>query len=172
MVDQSYTVSLISDSVRQADMVSVEARIRPGARWLPHIIEANIRAFLSDFTWATSGDQLEGWEDITVFEDVVESIVVAETCKALTMRVIAEQIANGADVVRLEDADIEIHSYTMSSEADGTIAGELSGKLSAPLARESSSQTGDEDEEKDDRTPSAAITKSLPSEDLDELWGK
>ena len=31
---------------------------------------------------------------------------------------------------------------------------------------------GSEDEEGKDKTPSAALTKSLPSEDQDELWGK
>lgn len=42
----------------------------------------NIRGFLSELKYATSGDILEGWEDITVFEDVLEQVVVAETCKS------------------------------------------------------------------------------------------
>ena len=92
----------------------------------------NIRGFLSDLEYATSGDILEGWEDITVFEDVLEQVVVAETCKASSAASLtelpADDSANGTNPVWLAEADIEVHPYTMSSEADGTIAGELSGK--------------------------------------------
>ena len=50
-------------------------------------MDANIRDFLSELKYATSGDILEGWEDITYFEDVLESVAVAETCKAIFVSV-------------------------------------------------------------------------------------
>jgi len=132
IADLSYTVSVVQLRELYADKVPVEVRIRAGAQWQPHLIEMNIRGFLSDLEYATSGDILEGWEDITVFEDVLEQVVVAETCKASSAvsptELLANDLANGTNPVKLEEADIEIHPYTMSSEADGTIAGELSGK--------------------------------------------
>lgn len=51
------------------------------------MIEMNIRDFLSELEYATSGDILEGWENITYFEDLLESVVVAETCKAISVSV-------------------------------------------------------------------------------------
>ena len=40
-----------------------------------------------------------------------------------------DEVANDTNSIKLQDAELEIHIYRMSEEADDEIAGELSGKL-------------------------------------------
>jgi hypothetical protein len=44
-----------------------------------------------------------------------------------------DEVANDTNSIKLQDAELEIHIYRMSQEADEDIAGELSGKLQDPL---------------------------------------
>jgi hypothetical protein len=47
---------------------------------------------------------------------------------------LADELANDTNSIKLQDAELEIHIYRMSQEADEEIAGELSGKLEPVLA--------------------------------------
>jgi hypothetical protein len=47
----------------------------------------------------------------------------------------ADQVANDTNSIKLQDAELEIHIYRMSEEADDEIAGELSGKLRLPWCK-------------------------------------
>jgi hypothetical protein len=44
----------------------------------------------------------------------------------------ADEVANDTNSIKLQDAELEIHIFRMSQEADEDIAGELSGKLEFP----------------------------------------
>jgi hypothetical protein len=54
--------------------------------------------------------------------------------RSLTSRIkeFTDEIANDTSSIKLQDAELEIHIYRMSEEADDEIAGELSGKLEFP----------------------------------------
>jgi hypothetical protein len=55
--------------------------------------------------------------------------------RSLTSRIkdLADELANDTNSIKLQDAELEIHIYRMSQEADEDIAGELSGKLASSI---------------------------------------